>query len=284
MKFKIFSDLHLEFYNTSDVRKIKRILENYFPAEENDKETILLLAGDIGTYKQWDLTYKIAFEIFSKQFKQVFAIPGNHSWYKSDIWGQENEFLKDKKLPKNVIYGDDFSYQIDKDTIIIGCCLWTDMNKENPLFMNYAQGAMNDYVYIKKPYETNDMSVYQTYHKKTIIAQDTFDRHIKSKQFIIDKLNYACEQGIKNKIILSHHAPSFQSVDNQFRGDALNPAYCSDLESIMVDYNVTLWCHGHQHTSNDYMIENTRVIINSFGYHGYEVNPKFNPNLIIELN
>ena len=43
-----------------------------------------------------------------------------------------------------MIYGDDFSYQIDKDTIIIGCCLWTDMNKENPLFMNYAQGAMND--------------------------------------------------------------------------------------------------------------------------------------------
>ena len=69
MKFKIFSDLHIEFYDTTNLNKIKRNLERYFPQEESDKDTILLLAGDIGIYKNWDSTYKPVFNYFSKRGK-----------------------------------------------------------------------------------------------------------------------------------------------------------------------------------------------------------------------
>lgn len=279
MNFKIFSDLHIEFYDTTNLNKIKRNLERYFPQEESDKDTILLLAGDIGIYKNWDITYKPVFNYFSKRFKQVIAIPGNHSWYGSEIWDNEKEFLKDKQLPKNVLYGDNYSYLIN-DTIIIASCLWTDMNKENPLNMNYIQMRMNDYVKIKK---SNDSDVYSPY-KKCILAQDTIDRHKISKQFIIDELINANKNGIKNKIILSHHAPSYQSISNIYKSDSLNSAYCNDLDDIMIEYGVNLWCHGHIHTNLDYMIENTRVICNPFGYHNYQVNPEFDYKLKINID
>ncbi len=287
MKFKIWSDLHLEFYNSSNINKIIRILSRYFPEQEDDKNTILLISGDIGTYIKWDLTYKIVFETFSKRFKKVIAVPGNHSWYESDIWNNETDFLKDKNIPENVFYGDNFFVDLDKNTRIIGSCLWTDMDKENPLFLKYIERMMNDYNLIREKssseYKRDKFGSYEYKNSKPIKSFQTLERFKKSKEFIISTLEDANKNNIKNKIILTHHAPTFYSVDSRYRDNKSNPAYCSNLEDIMFDYDVTLWVHGHIHGSNDYMVGNTRVVSNPFGYHNYDVNPEFNSNLIIDI-
>jgi hypothetical protein len=284
MKFKIWSDLHTEFYADVNDDKFKRIFKTYFPPEEDDKNTILLLSGDVGTYGKYEYTYKRVFNMLSKRFKMVICVPGNHSWYKSEIWDKEEEFFKKVSLPKKIHYLDNKVVKVNNNTVIIGACLWADFDNENPIIMNTVQGRMNDYNIIYKPAgEDNDMSPYRSYHRRSIQAVDTLNRFKTSKQFIIDSLKEAQAKGIKNKIVVTHHAPSFQSIDTRYSDNSLNPAYCSNLEDIILDYDVTLWTHGHQHCSNDYMIGDTRVICNAFGYHAYETNPKFKHDLVFEI-
>jgi hypothetical protein len=166
------------------------------------------------------------------------------------------------------------------DTMIIGACLWSDFDNGNPTIMNFCQNRMNDYNLIKKP---SVSEMYTSWSRSTIRPQDVLDKFKISKNYIIEMLEKANELGIKNKIVVTHHAPSFQSVDTRYRDDSLNPAYCSSLEEIALTYNVNLWTHGHQHCSNDYMIGDTRVICNAFGYHAYDTNDDFKHDLVIEL-
>lgn len=44
-----------------------------------------------------------------------------------------------------------------------------------------------------------------------------------------------------------------------------------------------LWVHGHMHNSVDYRVGATRVVTNPRGYAGHEINPNFNPQLVIEI-
>ena len=44
-----------------------------------------------------------------------------------------------------------------------------------------------------------------------------------------------------------------------------------------------LWVHGHTHDSADYTIGATRVLCNPRGYSGVELNPRFDPNLLVEV-
>ena len=68
MLFRILSDLHLEFTeNTFDV----------IPSE-NDKDTCLILAGDIHVGTR--ATKRI--REWSKGFKYIIYIAGNHEYYK----------------------------------------------------------------------------------------------------------------------------------------------------------------------------------------------------------
>lgn len=80
-KFKLVSDLHLEFYKEGD--------EVYRPpVEKDDANTVLLLAGDIhvGTKAlPW-------IEEMTKRYRHVVYVLGNHEfygqeWYKTlDFW------------------------------------------------------------------------------------------------------------------------------------------------------------------------------------------------------
>jgi len=63
----------------------------------------------------------------------------------------------------------------------------------------------------------------------------------------------------------------------------LNGAYASELFEDIMDTQPDLWCHGHIHSSSDYMIGNTRVVCNSRGYFKIEMNKDFNPTLTIEV-
>jgi len=54
-------------------------------------------------------------------------------------------------------------------------------------------------------------------------------------------------------------------------------------EFIKYNENIKLWAHGHVHTTNDYYVNQCRVISNSFGYHGYETNYAFDPLMEVEV-
>jgi hypothetical protein len=85
-------------------------------------------------------------------------------------------------------------------------------------------------------------------------------------------------------VVITHHAPSAESIAAPFQGGEshLNAAYISDLEALF-GAQVGLWVHGHTHFSFDYRRAGTRVVCNPRGYVPFEVNPDFDPRLVVEV-
>jgi Icc-related predicted phosphoesterase len=83
-------------------------------------------------------------------------------------------------------------------------------------------------------------------------------------------------------VIVSHHAPSIQSISPQHRDDPLGAAFASNLEGFVRWTNAVLWVHGHIHETSDYIIGNTPILCNPLGYPD-ERNARFDPHLTIDI-
>lgn len=244
MKIQPFSDIHLEF-SAPDISQVG---------------DIVVMAGDI-LIADWLTrpdTSSLApmakrFDDFMFSFKNVIFVMGNHEHYKGDI--NKSAGIIRARYP-HITLLDNETVEID-GKLIWGGTLWTNFARGNPLAMMTAREQMNDFRVIKNV------------HRK-FLPKDALGIHI---QHI---------RGLRNAdIVISHHAPSFQSVDSRYRNSNLNDAYASDLEELILRSNIKLWVHGHMHGSNDYMVGNTRVVSNPRGYN--DENENFKKDLIIEL-
>ena len=277
MKIKVVSDLHLEFDDIS------------LPVDGAD---VLILSGDImlasplhdfpADYDNTSIVSKrqvqaMRFRNFlkycSEDFPHVIYIAGNHEFYNGKFY-QGLDTLREECLQfSNVHFLENNSVTID-DTIFVGGTLWTDMMDFDPLTMMRSEQGMNDYHIIK-----NDRSGY-----RSINAIDTIKRHRKTLEYIGVVVDNAPAD--KKIVVVGHHAPSFQSVDVEYKNHPLNGAYATDLTDFILDRpKIKLWTHGHMHRYNDYMIGPTRIICNPRGYSTYDYteHTNWNINLIVEI-
>ena len=74
MKFRVLSDLHLEF--TDGMYDL--------PVMEDEQDTVLLLAGDIGVVRRTE-SYLPFMEEMAERFLHVVSIAGNHEFYHSSF-------------------------------------------------------------------------------------------------------------------------------------------------------------------------------------------------------
>lgn len=248
MKIQIASDIHLEFGHTVRI--------------ENAGADVLVLAGDIccarsfkskeKNIENYDL-YRF-FEEVSKNFKDVIYIMGNHEHYKFSYRETEiclRDFLSEYK---NIHFLQNQSFVID-GVRFIGSTLWTDMNKNCPLTKNALEQYMNDFRIIK----FKDMN--DNYFKFT--PDIAYGEHRNAINFIGHEL---ADHPDQKCVVVTHHAPSFQSVHPKYADQTLmNGGYASDLEHVFTD-NVKLWVHGHMHDSFDYVVGSSRVVCNPYGY------------------
>ena len=86
-------------------------------------------------------------------------------------------------------------------------------------------------------------------------------------------------------VVITHHAPSRQSVHPRFAKSLLSASFVSGAERLLGGARVQLWIHGHTHDSFDYLVNGTRVVCNPRGYakEGVNENPRFDPQLVIEV-
>jgi Icc-related predicted phosphoesterase len=82
-------------------------------------------------------------------------------------------------------------------------------------------------------------------------------------------------------VVVSHHAPSPASIDRQYMGSPMNPAFASDLSDMIWECQPAMWIHGHMHHNSAYSLGETQVICNPRGY-GDE-NPGFDPGMVISV-
>lgn len=259
MKIHLLSDLHLEWGPMDST---------YIPPKDAD---VIVLAGDIGSGTSG---VKWAVNTFNKP---VIYCAGNHEFY-----GPNRYFSKTFRKMKEVADGTDVVVLQNEMAVIdgvrfIGTTLWTDMNLwgNKPLMMVQAQGMMNDFKLIMcNPPE------HMNWSNKPLLPIHVVREHEIAMSFLTDALN---QKHDGPTVVVTHHAPSEQSCMPEFAGNPANPLYASKLEGFIEEMSPELWVHGHIHQSKDYMIDKTRIAVNSRGYYGDALNVNFDPTLLLEV-
>jgi Icc-related predicted phosphoesterase len=123
---------------------------------------------------------------------------------------------------------------------------------------------MNDYRVIQNFYEDKSL-----YFKLT--PEWTFRTHIKTMNYFREELPKHSDKPV---VMITHHAPSFMSISEQYRGPGdyhMNGGYASDLSEFILDHpQIKKWVHGHVHSTHQYNIGDTEVLANPRGYVGHE--------------
>ena len=278
MKIGIASDLHLEFGNCQ--------------ITYDETPDVLVLAGDIvtayslhkyaatGPYSSYmeaetnreraQLYRRFIFDI-SQEFKNVVVVAGNHEFY-GGKWEQTLNTLRlEYGAYDNIHFLERDCVTIDGVTFV-GGTLWTDMNNFDPLTLHETKLFMNDFSQI----------VDETRGYSKLKPATTVQRHIQTKQYI----TYVASETPGPVVVVGHHAPSFLSIADHYKGQTLtNGAYASELSEEILDHpNIKLWVHGHMHDPFDYYIGDTRIVCNPRGYVGYESRAKTQfPLKIVEI-
>lgn len=155
----------------------------------------------------------------------------------------------------------------------LDCTLWPNyrLTGNQPLAMWDARQRMtNDFRKIRNATYGRSSPAYMR------------DEHEKSVQFLVEHL---ATPFAATTVVVTHHAPAGASIPKQFLEQAqshLKAAYASDLEHMMGEA-VQLWVHGHTHDSVDMDFAGTRVVCNPRGYAPNDLNPDFQPGLVVEV-
>ena len=162
---------------------------------------------------------------------------------------------------------------LENDEVVIdgvrflGATMWTDFEfYDNPdQAMRAAALYMNDYRQI----------AYSRTPPRRFAPDITRAIHKDSRNWLEGVLS---ERFDGPTVVVTHTCPHELSVDSQYAGDQLNPAFVSDLSDVIKAHEPDLWIHGHTHSSFDYVVPETRtrVVCNPRGYvrrwnMGYEV-------------
>lgn len=262
MLLRVQSDLHNEF--------------NMFivPPLPEDKDTVLILAGDIDTGNRIEALGEFL-ATCSYQFKDVIFVPGNHEYYHGIVGQTFNDIVYKCSQLKNVHIMDNHSIVIS-DVLFVCATMWSDFDNGNPITMQLAKRGMNDFN-ISTILDSNTR-----FGTRTLQPEDVYTLCIESKKFLFDTVK-SLKQKYRKVVVVTHHCPSFMSVPERFKGHPLNGAFASSLENDILGTNPDLFIHGHTHDSFDYMVGETRIICNPRGYIPREANPNFNPNLVVDI-
>lgn len=243
MKLLILSDLHFEYHKDDGKSFVDSL------GYEVD---VCILAGDIGTPSCIEESLKL----FMRKFEYTIYVPGNHTYYGSSFDEVNEKLLELDSFNDNfeLLDGGYVEYQGQR---FLGSTLWF---KEDPLA---PKNSLNDFYMI----ENFEPRVYEENRKA---------------------INFLTQELRSNDVVITHHLPHRKSISPRFRNSPLNAFFLCDIGSLIENVGPKLWIHGHTHDSFDYTLEcengnNTRIICNPFGYAGYEENPNFKHNFVIEI-
>lgn len=268
MLIRILSDLHTEFAP--------------YVVEElpEDKDTVLILAGDIGLFKHSaHLQY---LRELSERFYHVIYVAGNHEYYGGQfnysLYNFKEDFESECLGCHNVHILEKESVKID-DVLFIGATLWTDYKNGDPMVMWDAERMMNDYRKIRTGPKDEPWL-------RKVRAAEFWADHLAAKDYIFSTLNKWDDT--YKEVVVTHHAPSYQSIAEGFKGHPLNNCYTNNLDEEIIVSGPDVWVHGHMHNTFDYKIGDTRVIANPKGYPinkeaTEHENSLFDPKFRIEL-
>lgn len=264
MKIRIFSDLHLD---------VNFRIGHEIPEVPQD-DVLNIICGDISG----DFAY--ANYWLKQNIKNGIFIKGNHD---KSYCSYENRWpinqpdlelltLYPKTHTTTYLFND---YKIIDDVVFIGTTLWTDYT--------YGNGGNREYNMRLAQVRINDCR-FGVYHDKgdnytPLQTENCLQEHERAVKFIEQTLSTFVS---RKCVLITHHCMSPKCIDDQYKNSELNASFVSNMERFIARHpNLVLVCSGHMHTTKDFMVGNTRYIVNSYGY-GSE-NPNYNNNLVVEV-
>jgi len=244
MRLRVLSDVHTEFYADHG----RAFVESLDPSGVD----VLVLAGDIAVGRG----IPDALALFCERFATatVLYVHGNHEFYGSSLHEVNGLTLDAQARWDNLRWLDATEATLD-GVRFVGAPLWF---RDLPYAEPFKRG-MNDFFQIAEfeswVYRENARALALF---ETVIAPGT--------------------------VVVSHHLPSWKSVDPRYAHSPLNPFFVCDVEPMILRQAPALWIHGHTHASLDYVLGETRVVCNPFGYAEHEENPRFDPGFTVEVN
>jgi len=241
MKYRVFSDIHLD-HSKWEV-----------PALKTDKDTVLIVAGDLGHGAMLDVTAQWL-DTQGANFREVIVVLGNHDYWASDKPLETPAQLRALVTRKNI-------HILEKDIVEIdglkigGATLWTDIAKEDPLRVMNAKRYTNDFRYM------NNFSVenWLEQHRETVAWIDANPMDI----------------------LVTHFVPWSRFTHSIYANEVANCMFSSD---VITKLKVTpkVWIFGHTHHSYKEYVNDTLFICNPRGYSSYE-NRDFDNKSLFEL-
>ena len=259
MRLLILSDLHHEVWREHAPRIDPAL----------SRPDVVILAGDIDTGAK-----AVAWAAHTFAGLPVLYVHGNHEGYGHNLDEVQDELRAACRAAGNVHLLDCGEHVIE-DVRFLGATLWTDFrlfgDDTRQAAMREAEAFMTDYKRIrlaKKGY-------------RKLRAADTAQFHALQRSWLRRKLE---EPFAGRTVVITHMAPSSQSVAPAYAQALTSAAYASRLEELA--QRADLWVHGHMHDSFDYALGQCRVVCNPCGYMtrgGGVENPRFDPNFVVDV-
>jgi predicted phosphodiesterase len=273
----ILSDLHIELGRGWDLPAV----------DARPQFDVLVVAGDL--IPRMERGVKWLLERVPN--KPLIYVPGNHEAYGTDI-DRTVEKAMAAAENTNLFVLQNRSVSLNGVTFAGGTA-WTDFNLFGDQYraMKVAGEKMNAFHKIRT-----------ARYEQRFRPQHALARHVQTRDFLEGEMRKSRSGPL---VMVTHHAPMPDHGLRHQRGtrlsdeDILTAAYRSDLTWLMwpapsADGRAALrpadlWIFGHTHESEDRVIGQTRVVSNAKGYGPWRPrqhlwdNPRFDPNLVIEI-
>jgi predicted phosphodiesterase len=273
MKIVSASDLHLEFHGHKENFGLSdTILYNGLNAD------VLILAGDIlnsevlkNRKKGYRSKLDNVFGCFSKYYKNVIYVMGNHEHY-------EGDFPKTKELILDFLFLEYSNITLlEKTGVFIngvrffGGTMWTDLS--DPIEAHVARKGMNDYYLVENTSrkiayraKNEDDQMFMKYRSGTLLPADTTEDHFEFIKALEEDMAFHNEM---NYVVVTHHSPSLAMCDPVYLSDEYNCCYHNNLDNFILDNpRIKRWFCGHTHRAKRLTMGECEIILNPRGYPG----------------
>jgi len=196
---------------------------------------VVVLAGDVGVGTQG---VQWAMECFDVP---VIYVAGNHEYQDASLTMDEHmEQMKMAAEGANVTVLDNEGVVID-GVRFLGTTLWTDCSH----LLHCDRNIMLDWDVDDGYLDAKKMN--RMFEESCTFLEDELAKPFDGKT-----------------VVVTHHAPSMQSIHEGYVDNSMNDCYATDIENMMTGADV--WVHGHTHSNFDYNILGTRIVCNPRGY------------------